>query len=61
MIEQNMWRWTDISSGKNLSKGKYAYLSSKSQIAIVLTKRIPREDFKDNVDKLGMIDIYALT
>ena len=37
------------------------YVSSKSQIADVLTKGIPREDFEDNVDKLGIIDIYIPT
>ena len=35
------------------------YVPSKSQIADVLTKGIPREDFENYVDKLGMIDIYA--
>ena len=36
-------------------------VSSKSQIADVLTKGIPREDIENYVDKLGMIDIYAPT
>ena len=37
------------------------YVPSKSQIADVLTKGILRENFENNVDKLGMIDIYAPT
>ena len=37
------------------------YVPSKSQIADVLTKGIPREDFENYVDKLSMIDIYAPT
>ena len=37
------------------------YVPSKSQIADVLTKGIPREDFEDNVDKLGITDNYIPT
>ena len=59
-----MLRWTDHHFIKEkIEQGEICmtYVPSKSQIADVLTKGISREDFENNMDKLGMIDIYAPT
>ena len=59
-----MLRWTDRHFIKEkIEQGEICmtYVPSKSQIADVLTKGIPREDIENYVDKLGMIDIYAPT
>ena len=35
------------------------YVPSNQQVADVLTKVLPRQQFEDLVDKLGMINIYS--
>ena len=35
------------------------YVSTKKQVVDVLTKGLPRQRFKDMVNKLGMINIYS--
>ncbi|PON32605.1 hypothetical protein PanWU01x14_359740 [Parasponia andersonii] len=36
-----------------------SYVPTKQHVADVLTKELPRQNFEDMLDKLGMINIYS--
>ena len=47
---------------EKIDKGivELSYMPSSKQVADVLTKGLPRQNFEALVDKLGMINIYSL-